>query len=373
MEISSFTKNYHQLMGEVAMNAALVCLALLTSNDDLRATPPINEVIQGLEDAERLLDSFSVTSRVVSRDVFPGSSRGEKTTHMVATFSVDSSGRSRFRREVVGEGGRLITATLETFDGIEFRSIEGSGDPLDYYSGRISANSSDRTWSVNPWDYTTSFGGNSLSKMLKSHGIDECKSAEWDGCPVVKIVTKPTKTDKRYKGIYLVDIAKGFAVVRKADLIELKGGSNQWLEFHTVESRDLVEIAPAIWVPSKVTSVVSMFDDTSSTMKPMNQSDIENNNWTVNESISGSAFRLDFPGGVSVTDVKQGTTYKTVEITDQVLVDSEAESRTANSTGRSSIGSWTTIGWFALILGAGLLFTSTAALVRRLRRSRRTT
>jgi hypothetical protein len=220
-------------------------------------TPSVEDVVQGLEDAERNLANFSVTSRVESLQMPWGREGKQETQRYVATYSVDSSDRSRYRLEQLDERGNVIKLAYEVFDGSEFRSATGVGTPQKaaverLQTGRISGTKSDRSWLVDPWDMTTKFTGYPISDLIKAHQVEALEEAEWEGRSVLRLTTRPIQmgSGDALKGEYLIDPARGFAVVRKASLVRSKTDA-KWFEFRKMEGRDYVEAGPGIWVPSR--------------------------------------------------------------------------------------------------------------------------
>ena len=137
----------------VVMQAALALTAVGLG------PPSAADVIRGLEDAERILGGFSVTSHIEATDVSPKT--GKPTVrNSRATFTVDSSGRSRYKAEEFDDAGRVVRTVVEAYDGKEFRSVEGSGRPFEAYQfARVTPSVDDRTWPIDPRDFVGSFGG----------------------------------------------------------------------------------------------------------------------------------------------------------------------------------------------------------------------
>jgi hypothetical protein len=314
-----------------------VCLAAISCSSAVDI-PSADDVMRGVEDSEQGLRSFSVTSRITATDMPRREGATERVTRLLVTYTVEASGKSRCKMEELAADGRVVKSAIETYDGQEFRSLSGSapepGGAFEKYQfGRISAHAYDRTWVVNPWDFTIRFGLDPVSQVIKAHGIEAYGSAEWEGRPIVRIVAKPVKAGFTSKNLFLIDYERGFAVVKRASLVEQKPG--EWFEYHAIEGHDLVEAGPNIWLPRKVSTILYSYT-VGTPPRLVSRMTIENENWDVNKTIPESTFRIEFPADVFVTDAIRGTHYRTTKITDQVLIDSVAEARTAESWRRRS-------------------------------------
>lgn len=320
------------------MNSALLGLCLAASAIAQGDRYSLEDVLHGLEDAEKNLVNFSVTSRIETLQV-PRAGDGEGTkARSIATYTVTSDGKSRYKCDLLGQPDGIQSSLIETFDLREFRSVAGYGPEGKlferYTQGKISAKGSDRSWPVDPWDYTTKFTGLSVVGLLKEFGVEEFDPAtRWEGRSVVRIVRKPIHTDQEYKSQYLVDPERGFAIVRKASLVRSTPAS-EWFEFRGMEGRDYIEVGPNIWVPQRFLIEVHQPVSTNPTPVLRYRGTIRNRDWVVNEDVPDSTFKLEFPGDVLVTDTVRGKTFRTARITDQSLADSAAERRAMRFAGR---------------------------------------
>jgi len=291
--------------------------------------PPIDALIRGLEDSEKNLANFSVISRIETLDLpWEGPDVGKisagKTTRTVETFTVSSLGQGRFSREVVDDKGKVLKVEVEVFDSRESRGLSGDGKRFE--RGTIAAGSGARSWQLSPWDYTVRFGDYFVSVLIKEQGVEDYRATEWEGRPAVLVVLKPIAANKTLKNAFIVDVERGFAVVKKSSLVETKPGTG-WFEFRKIECRDHVEAAPNIWVPRAVSSEIYQPVSTNPVPVLRTRKKIVNEGWQVNIATSDSTNNLSIPNGVFVEDKIKGTTYIAAAINDQALVDSVSQAR----------------------------------------------
>lgn len=339
----------------------------IPSSQDTPTSPLSPEdIILGLKDAELRIKNMSLTSDMSIIEIPRKENSSPKKEHIIATFTVDAQGRSRFKRDAFSDTNTMISSLIETYDGKSLRSIEGFGDPFTRFQfGRISANADERKWMVNPWDYTTSLTGQTISSLISAHGIEESSQADWDGRSVIRIVTKTITTDQDYRNAYWIDIERGFVVVKKSQLVRSRPDSD-WFEFHTIESREMTELKDSIWVPSLIE--VKTYQPKSTNPKPVLRCSytIRNANWVINEeNLPDDTFELEFPPDVSVEDKKRGTRYHTASIDDQTLIDSAAELRTMKSVDGHHLTRRSVYKSLSLALGAVLLGLGGASVIRR--------
>ena len=342
----------------------LPLLLLLTMSGWLPAQlPPIEDLIRGLEDAEKSIANFSVTSHIeaLSRPR-EGAVGAERTDSLVATYTVDSADRSRYRvssATPAPDGGR--EETIETFDGEEFRAVMTADQAS---RGKLSATADDRTWQVNPWDYTTKFHGLSVREMIRTQGVESYSEDRWENRLVLKVVCKPAKPAGTMKNEFWIDPSRGFAVVRKRSYLLWK---EKWTIYSDIQGSDYDEAAPSIWVPRKF--LYESFRPVADGVALRFRNAIRNENWEVNEpAIPPDTFKVEFPSQTFVIDAKLGTSYTTGVITDQALADSAAETRTARSRGGAFSSSWP---WVAIGLGGGFVVASLAVIAWRVLNKRR--
>ena len=343
------------------MSNAFVLGVVLSVIQGVGTTPGRDDLTRGIEDAEQAVKNFSVTTRFETIPLNPQGADPSRLQSIIATFTVDSARRSRTKYEKLDSSGKIVKTTRQIFDGTTLRVADAVGEPgVPIQFSRISPGEEDLVWPIDPWDFLGCFGGHPVSELLKTHGIDKVEAAEWEGKPVAKITTKVIKADRSYRGVYLVDHHRGFAVVRKAEEVEIP--SFGWFERRKLEGRDYVEVADNIWVPQRVKAESLRLKD--KVPKLIGRASAVNQNWAVNQTISEDAYKLDLPSGVYVNDAERGTTYHSAKITDQTIVDSEAETRTAEATGRGQpSGRW--LRPALITLGSLVLIISLVSLRRR--------
>jgi hypothetical protein len=284
--------------------AIALSLSCVMSHDD-KPLPSIEALVSSLEQSESGIENLSVTTDYVKLQKFGLPVEEPVRMSLTSTFVVDRSGRSRYEGwgEQVNSGpnrqvnifrGRWRT----TFDGKEARSLTGSLEG-EFHFGSIERYPA---WhGVNPWEYTTRYNQQPVSEQLKNPNAQVIGWERWEGRPVVVADTKVTTRDNHgWKARFLVDPERGIVVRRS--LFTRKGEDGAWREYSRIESRELTEAAPGIWLPKRM-KYESVEPEGEGRPEVLSWSyEGTNSDWKVNQKLPDELFTLSFPDGVSVTD-----------------------------------------------------------------------
>lgn len=297
------------------------CVFLLSANAISRAGDlSVDEIIQGLADAEAQLRNFSLSARIDS------SVRSPTLDTMIGPHKVQMSGcfdtDGRFRYELRGEKGAVDGkqvygfASVAAFDSAVFKRLTGTKER--FQSGMVGTQVTQVEWILDPRDYVHTFFGKRISDILKSgRGVlDGSEVVDGMECRIVRTTPKPPQDGVMMRSSYWVAPGRQFCVPRRRNeqFREMEG---RWFISSDVEGRDYRRV-DGVWLPraasGRVFGLTGMGDKM--TEKPFIVTDVSIEKWVINAELPPELFDLSFPKDVFVKDERTGSKYVATQIHD---------------------------------------------------------
>lgn len=280
----------------------------------------LEDLLQGLRDAEQTVDNFSFTARI--EVVFRPPRVGKSFAYpVVADYIVDHDGRVRYDElgyvlSMTREGGKTTEERIRAvYDGSVNKRVEGNHQQFQF--GFVDGFRHPK-WELDPGKFLWQLDGRPIVESLTERKAFVQGETQWDGRTVTVVETTPTENDgKEWKTRLFVNPARSFAIVRRAKYYRpLPDG--EWFEFAFIESRDYVEVIPGIWMPTTVVDqFISTAEDGSNELRWRISAQLDN--WVVNAVLPPDTFAFSFPPGIFVNDHVKGTGYQTAAITDGMI------------------------------------------------------
>jgi len=298
--------------------AVLIAIVWLHCRLSKASEIPLDQLIMGISDHSSSIKNFSLTCdyKIIQRHLSSGKLDDPLIVHAVIT--VDINGRLKYEsfdkkkgREKNDERHNIVA-----YNGSVMKTLVGNDQS--FLWGSVKENSNNPPWFVDPRNYIYHYYTTPVEKILSDPTasiVVSTKTWEGDNVADVEVTHKQLKGD--YKGMnrFLIDVEKGFAIVRRSLLIANPATHAKWFEYAFIEGKEYKEVAPGLWLPSKV---ISQFSPTPSPDNPSpefaNRTEIINTNWVINAKLSDDIFELTFPPGIMVKDEQTGKLYRTANI-----------------------------------------------------------
>jgi hypothetical protein len=280
-----------------------------------------SEIVQGLRDAESLLESFSLTAHI---EVERNEPQRRWIKSLDADYTLDKNGRISYEAvQQIQEAGKVVaTEKLRySYDGAKLTGL--LGNERKYGFGHLSKNPSAVPWLIDPREFLTSFHSQPVSKFLEANEGHVAGTSTWDGRKVVVLETKTNqlKWDRR-KYQLLVDCGRNFAVVRRSIRSQSAEGK-AWFDYFRLEGSGYVE-TNGVWVPTKVKREEYLLRKDGEP-ELLSRVSLEGPKWRINPPVSDMSFQTKFPANVYVNDEITGKNYRALQITDKSLLDQASQ------------------------------------------------
>ncbi|HVA51508.1 MAG TPA: hypothetical protein VNH11_34515 [Pirellulales bacterium] len=300
--------------------SALVLLLLAATEAGATGGLDLDAVAAAVKDREQALENFSVTATIDHIFSLPSDRGAAKHTQWHIALIMDSRGRYRIdgTSKTINEGAAAQPPALkqtEVFDGERRRQAMGEGRLT---NGRIGEASTPFILPFTPSDLVWTFNGERDSAYLIEGG-SLAAEAEFDGRSVLAFEGKVSEgVDGRFRKVqFLVDSNRGFAVVRKAMLVQ-EALDADWRANGVVELTSMHEVAEGLWVPRK-----ALFEQyrlpKNGPATILSRSRVELDGWLVNAALDDTTFKWSFPPGVAVDDEISGRTYMSSQVDDDTI------------------------------------------------------
>jgi hypothetical protein len=304
--------------------------------DEERSEPTIAkpDLIAGIRELEDALRSFTVTSHfdieqhllrfgAYAADAAPREIRRSDKVR----FTVDADGRGRCEAEgtvfAENEPGEYASRRLvSAFDGTVTRRMSGRAE---FTEGHISSGAGNLFEPCNPRNFVTHSFDEPVSQILATNEFTITGMTSHEGREVLAIETTPIIgtpdiPDVEQKFLFLVDLERGFQIVRKA--LAFRFPNNEWTERSLLVVKESVQHPSGVWLPSSLQLEAYGFPMNASTPASLlYRYEIRNEEWDLPRSFDAALFSLEFVPGVYVTDEVSHKSYAVASPPDQKAAD----------------------------------------------------
>jgi hypothetical protein len=281
-----------------------------------------DDVLHGLEAAEAAFQSFSVKLEYDIGRALSLRSQGEKEPEMrrlslndTVSYAVDKKGRARCEATgtEISESSPTLTAPsrmLAAFDGNMVRRIDGLGG---LSGGRLTRDRHMVFRHTDPLNLVTHYFDKPVSSFLREFGARVVGTTQWDGRPVVEVETDVKLglgdiKDVEQKLSFLIDVDRGFSVVRKATLFRYPPGD--WVLRSRIEATDHAKDESGIWLPRMVVCEgYGLPTKAGITPTFLYRWNVRASEWRIDPALADSLFSIDFEEGTVVTDEINATSF----------------------------------------------------------------
>ncbi|QDT12461.1 hypothetical protein [Planctomycetes bacterium K23_9] len=297
----------------------LLCLFVVVSVSAKAESPlesiTLSDVIAGLQKNESDLQTLGVTYRCKGVQNFFGdfAKNGARQT-FAEQWQVNASGYGWndakgdiTRNRPDGSVRDHSFHHRACFDGKEGRTLteetRGLGQPT--LRGNIELTL--MRYAVSPFDLTTQHQGQPISEHL-SKGGQIVGSESWDGHQVTVVESVTDANVDTFKSQYWIDPERGFAVVRRRNLMRSTPQS-EWKVVYSIDSFKLSKNEDGFWFPQiawvQTFGVAGHGADVGATLR---RSDLRCEKWIANADIDKKRMQIDFPSGLDVPALRRNFT-----------------------------------------------------------------
>jgi hypothetical protein len=303
-----------QATGSRSHLALVACIGMSLSATALPAgaAPTIDDIRQGVRDAEGQIKNFSVTiRRETAARPFQGDRFGAMSQKIECTIicTFDHGGRFKYdiRGPVLQSNGAVSPPVFwrGSYDGSTHKEETGEERPI---RGTVSSQPRPVSWGFDPQDLFYTMLGERIATTLEQTGCRVTGEETFEGRKVVAVETAPrTGVDKlRRKYRLIVDPVRGFAAVRREALQQLLG-RDEWVVYYAQEVGSHEQLGSGVWVPTRA-SVKTFVVPDGKPAELLSETTAVISESTLNAALPEGFFETRFPSGLVIKDLDSGNT-----------------------------------------------------------------